>query len=771
VPTSIGYSGSNHILGVIEIRDGNQYRTTNPDGGSIVPMILHYGTMPQDFWKQWNERNGAKVELQKAAAEHISPADSRDALQLLKDWSFEYGVNWRNLNIDQVFQEALASAQLQDVPLNQLRIHHDWGRRPKRKKPIIVGKTQDGHYIVLDGQHRILVAKEAGETTISAYVLSLPLVRVSRGRSYRYTVAKTAKNYSDKWDSLNPGLRVDWLKTSQDVYTDSNFFGKKWAALTSKEREHVISRLEKVQAPDYNRKEAALIRTSSGNQNLVLKAVTKLLGENKIGSIVVGGVAVQQYGYPRNTKDIDLSVTDANKAMQVLVNHGYKQETEVVVFDPQYGEEINILQGGKTVAACDVPLPIPTETNITPEFCGLATLIDLKIGSYLGARKVRNDRDQDRVDILKLIKRNQLPRDLLQGKKHQEEYEITWDDMHKPDDPDIDKISNKKAVSLLDPQFDDALQRLAKEYAKSAAKKEIPNPLIVTDEPEAIRDWNSLSEKERNEKIKEAPIRMLDPQEFKTSQETVNQDDLDTFLDDPEKINAPDNVGGRHAVHPVILDTNEGRYVSDGNHRCAAAKILKREVKVIYIDLRPSEESKTAGYRDKHAAANDISALTFEIEDNDEEGLGFYSWGVRAWTPDRLRTPYSPQQNPVGYLDVLDMDDTSWVFDINVEDDWRGLGLGQALYYRAISEAKKRGKKFFESSSDQTPEAHAAWQRLAQRYSVEQKHDLGTMKSGIPLSWLKKKNWTVKPPHTRLMCLRMQREICSLANSQPNFLM
>ena len=39
-----------------------------------------------------------------------------------------------------------------------------------------------------------------------------------------------------------------------------------------------------------------------------LNEAVRILGENGIPSLVVGGVAVQEYGYPRGTIDVDLVV-------------------------------------------------------------------------------------------------------------------------------------------------------------------------------------------------------------------------------------------------------------------------------------------------------------------------------------------------------------------------------------------------------------------------------------------------------------------------------
>lgn len=65
IPTPIGYSGSNHILAVVEIQGHNQVTTK-------------YGEIPQDFWKQWRSRMGGNVylngELHTGSAENPTDA-------------------------------------------------------------------------------------------------------------------------------------------------------------------------------------------------------------------------------------------------------------------------------------------------------------------------------------------------------------------------------------------------------------------------------------------------------------------------------------------------------------------------------------------------------------------------------------------------------------------------------------------------------------------------------------------------------------------------
>ena len=46
VAEPIGYSGSNHILAVVEIRDGRKYLGEGPSERQIVEFVLHYGEIP-----------------------------------------------------------------------------------------------------------------------------------------------------------------------------------------------------------------------------------------------------------------------------------------------------------------------------------------------------------------------------------------------------------------------------------------------------------------------------------------------------------------------------------------------------------------------------------------------------------------------------------------------------------------------------------------------------------------------------------------------------
>ncbi len=90
----IGFSGSNHILALLEIRDTRKAR--GEDYSQPAQMILHWGTIPQDFWTQWQNRHGSKYELidarkgdQKPKAKGMAASAHEDDPQV-----FYHGTNW-----------------------------------------------------------------------------------------------------------------------------------------------------------------------------------------------------------------------------------------------------------------------------------------------------------------------------------------------------------------------------------------------------------------------------------------------------------------------------------------------------------------------------------------------------------------------------------------------------------------------------------------------------------------------------------------------------
>ena len=123
---------------------------------------------------------------------------------------------------------------------------------------------------------------------------------------------------------------------------------------------------------------------------------------------------------------------------------------------------------------------------------------------------------------------------------------------------------------------------------------DMPTTLNVTpDRPEIIETWKHLPMAKRDAMVHSAKEIEVDPNELKTNQKTLKKKDLARFMDDPDNISKPwGGLSGEHQKHPLVLDTDEGMYIYDGNHRCAAAQQLGQKIKVLYIDLRPMDTDK-----------------------------------------------------------------------------------------------------------------------------------------------------------------------------------
>jgi hypothetical protein len=331
-------------------------------------------------------------------------------------------------------------------------------------KLLVVGERDAGDQWQETRRYVTAVKTAAEEKSMSTITGDLPIV-------------------GKKWDELGLShMRIGWLRTQSHRYPDIDFNGP-WAQLDDGQKEEMTSLAAEASQPGVNHKEAVQMRQSSGSKEEALNKVVRILGTAGIGSLVVGGIAVQEHGFVRNTKDIDLSVSDFIKARRVLAQNGYRMGNGIVVFDPEYNEEIDLLQAGQTVAANRVPMPQPTSVNTSPEFCDLATLINLKIGSFLEAEGagVAHTRLQDRDDIYRLISNNQLARDFLKEKMYKKEYAYMWDALHAPPR----KLSHEEAVkNLLNIDSDGLIAFYHKEMERQDEKKG-----TAAEEVEPVPDW------------------------------------------------------------------------------------------------------------------------------------------------------------------------------------------------------------------------------------------------------------------------------------------
>jgi hypothetical protein len=135
-----------------------------------------------------------------------------------------------------------------------------------------------------------------------------------------------------------------------------------------------------------------------------------VLNQAGIPALIAGGLAVQVHGYPRFTVDADIVVPDLVAAHQVLLAHGYRASLRIAtgVIDPQSKVRIDLLPGGSSLTPrCPVNFPMPNEMGGV--YISLPDLISVKLGSFV-SNPMR--RAKDKADVVELILRNRLRRDL-----------------------------------------------------------------------------------------------------------------------------------------------------------------------------------------------------------------------------------------------------------------------------------------------------------------------------------------------------------------------
>ena len=86
ITTPIGFHGSNRILAIAEVRNGTKWRETAA-GGFAKPthIIVHYGTLPDDFLKQFKARQGDRFVVTKPGEEPPAMPDERDEATKMPD--------------------------------------------------------------------------------------------------------------------------------------------------------------------------------------------------------------------------------------------------------------------------------------------------------------------------------------------------------------------------------------------------------------------------------------------------------------------------------------------------------------------------------------------------------------------------------------------------------------------------------------------------------------------------------------------------------------
>ncbi len=174
------------------------------------------------------------------------------------------------------------------------------------------------------------------------------------------------------------------------------------------------------------------MRENTGTSGIIETAreAVMTLAHFDIPHLIVGGLAVQEHGYPRVTIDVDIVVPDVLEAVEILTAsmtgpfcriHGIHDRVE----DRRNEVKIDLLPAGRVLkAGCKVPFPEAKKVADTPQIISLEELISLKLDSWSGSP---NRRLKDKADVIELIKYRKLPRDLAIHPAVLALYTETWD--------------------------------------------------------------------------------------------------------------------------------------------------------------------------------------------------------------------------------------------------------------------------------------------------------------------------------------------------------
>ncbi len=178
--------------------------------------------------------------------------------------------------------------------------------------------------------------------------------------------------------------------------------------------------------------DAYILRENTGTSGVLetARAAAATLAQWDIPHLVVGGIAVQEHGYPRVTIDVDLVVPDILEAVECLTADlagpfvrvpGREDRVE----DRRNGVRVDLLPAGHVLKdGCKIPFPQPARISEDLQVVSLECLLSLKLDSWSGspARRLK-----DKADVTELILRRKLPRDLAVAEAVREIYVQTWD--------------------------------------------------------------------------------------------------------------------------------------------------------------------------------------------------------------------------------------------------------------------------------------------------------------------------------------------------------
>ena len=177
---------------------------------------------------------------------------------------------------------------------------------------------------------------------------------------------------------------------------------------------------------------AYILRENTGTSGLVesARAAVAVLADHDIPHLIVGGLAVQEHGYPRVTIAVDIVVPDVLEAVEFItasVTGPFYRVPQIAdrVEDRRNKVMIDLLPGGRILkAGCKVPFPEPDKVTEQLQIIKLEDLVSLKLDSWSGSPLRRH---KDKTDVIELILRRKLPRDLAVAPVVRALYTETWD--------------------------------------------------------------------------------------------------------------------------------------------------------------------------------------------------------------------------------------------------------------------------------------------------------------------------------------------------------
>lgn len=150
------------------------------------------------------------------------------------------------------------------------------------------------------------------------------------------------------------------------------------------------------------------------------RRITKILDEMSLPYALIGGMALNEYGYRRATVDVDILVTqaslDAFKAAWLGRGYVEKFPGSRGVRDADLGVAIDFVIAGHYPGdgkPKPVQFPDPAQAARRGEHVALlpiSTLVELKLASGMSSL----DRAKDLADVVELIRHVKLPRELAE---------------------------------------------------------------------------------------------------------------------------------------------------------------------------------------------------------------------------------------------------------------------------------------------------------------------------------------------------------------------